>query len=107
LLFRQINNIDISLIDNEASSHPDKHIVLELLEYLIEEMKLECHLAAFAICQNHVRIVTIGTDIDNLIRGDSHQFGAGRYSEPFHALTGLILQIYKFLLKVPYKMHHF
>ena len=56
---------------------------------IVKKMKLECHLATLTIGQYKVRIVAIGTDIYNLIRGDSHQFGAGRYSEPFHALTGL------------------
>jgi hypothetical protein len=96
LLFRQVNNIDIPLVDNQASSHPDEHIVLQLLENLIEEVKLEGHLASLAICQYEIRIVTVSTDIDNLVRGDSYQFGTGRYSEPFHVQTGLILQIYLF-----------
>ena len=99
--------MDIALVDDETSSNPCEHIVLKLLEYLIEEMKLECHLAALAICQYKVRIVTVSTDIHNLIRGDSHQFGAGRYSEPFHALTGLILQIYTFLWEVSKNLYLF
>ena len=76
--------MDITLVDDETPPNPCEHIVLQLLERLIEEVELECHLAALAICQYKVRIVAIGTDIYNLIRGDSHQFGAGRYSEPFH-----------------------
>ena len=91
LLFRQVNHVDIALVDDEAPAHPDKHIVLELLEHLVEEMKLEGHLAALSIGQHEVRIVAVGTDIDNLVRGDSHQFGAGRYSEPFHGANIRIL----------------
>jgi hypothetical protein len=88
LLLRQVDYIDISLVDNQASSHSDEHIVLQLLEDLIEEVKLEGHLASLAISQYEIRIVTVGTDIDNLIRSDTYQFGTGRYSEPFHVLTG-------------------
>ena len=88
MLLRQVDDIDIPLVDNQASSHSDENIVLQLLEDLIEEVKLEGHLASLAICQYEIRIVTVSTDIDNLIRGDSYQFGAGRYSELFHVLTG-------------------
>jgi hypothetical protein len=61
-------------------------------------MKLKSHLAALAICQYKVRIVAIGTDIYNLIRGDSHQFGAGRYSEPFHAMCNYSANIRIFVV---------
>jgi hypothetical protein len=88
--------MNIALVDDETSPNTGKHIVLQLLENLVKKMKLECHLAALAICQYKVRIVAIGTDIYNLIRGDSYQFGTGRYSEPFHVHTGLTLQIYLF-----------
>lgn len=44
-------------------------------------MKQECHLAALVIRQYEVRIVAAGTDIYNLVRSDSHQFGDGRYSK--------------------------
>ena len=40
-----------------------------------------------AIRQYEVRIVAVGMDIHNLVRSDSHQFGAGRYSAPFHTQT--------------------
>ena len=97
----------ISFVDDETSSNSGKHVVMQLLEYLVEEVELECHLTALAIRQHKVRIVTVGTDIYNLIRGDSHQVGAGRYSEPFQALTGLILQIYTLLRKVSKNIHLF
>ena len=38
-----------------------------------------------------VRIVAVGTDIYNLVRSDSHQFGAGRYSAPYHTQTDIYL----------------
>ena len=85
-LFREIDDVDIPLIDDETPANSGKHVILQLLEHLVEEMQLECHLAALAIRQYKVRIVAVGTDIDNLVRGDSNQFGTGRYSEPFHTI---------------------
>ena len=99
--------MNIALVDDETSPNTGKYIVLQLLENLVKKMKLECHLAALAICQYKVRIVAVSTNIDYLVRGDSHQFGAGRYSEPFHALTGLILQIYTFLWEVSKNLYLF
>ena len=44
-----------------------------------------------AVClvirQYEVRIVAVCMDIYNLVRSDSHQFDAGRYSAPFHTQT--------------------
>ena len=85
--------MNIAFVDDEAPADTGEHIVLELLEHLIEKVQLESHLAALAISQHKVRIVAVGTNVDNLVRGDSHQFGAGRYSEPFHALTGLLRNV--------------
>lgn len=92
-LLREIDDVNIAFVDDEAPADTGEHIVLELLEDLIEEMQLECHLAALAIGQHQVRIVAVGTNVDNLVRGDSHQFGAGRYSEPFHAMCNYFVNI--------------
>ena len=92
--------MNIALVDDETPANADERVVLKLTEHSVEDMQLESHLAALAIGQHKVRIVAVGTDADNFVRGDAYQFGTGRYSEPFHVQTGSILQIYTFLLKI-------
>ena len=47
-------------------------------------LSFEDSLAALSMGQHTVTRVAVGTDIDHLIRGDTHLCCTGRYSEPFH-----------------------
>ena len=47
-------------------------------------LTFEGHLVARSVGRHKVRIVVIGTDINLLIRGDTHLCCTGRYSEPLH-----------------------
>ena len=92
--------MNISFVDDEAPANPYEEVVTKLLEHILEEVKLECHLSALAISQHKVRIIAVGTNVNDLVRGTGNQFNAGIYSETLHRVTDLWLQIYTILLKV-------
>lgn len=56
-------------------AYTHKHVVLQLLESLVKEVQLECHLVRLAVEQVHIRVVSVGQDENNVFGLNPYELG--------------------------------